>query len=610
MDMATLLKILRAISPPRNAGFCRQRAVAASQTCCRLKAAFRILTLLVAAMFLALPGRGETTNEFRKTLAQVVLTEDTDAQIELTKQLIGSTDELVARALTAWRMSELYVHTTADGEKIPLVLDNQRDSAGQAKGIRISDGQFLTDAAGQPLKFTAAELTPADSSSRLRRTIRTTLDLFAIANPMPRMRRDAIVKLGQEQNAEHLPHFEARLKIETDAEVKRALNEAIHLTHMADADATVRNAAIAALGEMNSINALQFIKQLQTAAKQDSTKFGDETLRRTGAAIGKIETHLWWGTVAGTAFRGLSLASVLLIAALGLAITFGLMGVINMAHGEVMAVGSYTAFMVQGLFGTGLMFSLFGKPVSIKGWGLTGWGFDSYFAVALVASFITAALVGLLLERGIIRFLYKRPLESLLATWGVSLVLQQIFRHTFGAANVQVDSPSYLSGSFTFHGSPVGFNRIFVIGFAIAIVYGTYLLLTKTSLGLQIRAVMQNRAMASCVGVRTDRVNMMTFALGSGLAGMAGCCMSQIANVGPSLGQSYIVDCFMIVVLGGVGNIVGTVTASLGVGVTNQILEPWLGAVLGKIIVLGAIILFLQWRPNGIFVTKSRSLDG
>jgi urea transport system permease protein len=285
------------------------------------------------------------------------------------------------------------------------------------------------------------------------------------------------------------------------------------------------------------------------------------------------------------------------------------MGVINMAHGEVMAIGSYTAFVVQGIFGSGLLFSLFGRPVSLKGFGLTGGGFDSYFIVAMGASFVTAALVGLLLERGVIRFLYKRPLESLLATWGVSLVLQQILRHTFGAANVQVDSPSWLSGSYVIYDVSFGYNRLFVIGFALFIVFGTYLLLTRTSLGLQIRAVMQNRAMASCVGVRTDRVNMMTFMFGSGLAGMAGACMSQLANVGPSLGQSYIVDCFMVVVLGGVGNLVGTVSAAFGVGVTNQILEPWLGAVLGKILVLSAIILFLQWRPAGIFVTRSRSLD-
>ncbi len=570
----------------------------------------RIPILLVAVAFFVLPARSQSTNEYRQILAQLVLTEDTDAQVELTKQLIGSTDELVSRALTSWRMGELYVHTMADGEVIPLVLDNQLDSDGKAKGIRLRDGLFITDTSGQPLKFLASEMTPADTTSKLRRAIKTTLDLFALGNPMPAMRRDAITKLGQDQNPDYLPHFEERLKIETATEVKRALHEAVALTRMGSDDPAERLSAITALGEMNSINSLHFLKQLQATATKAPNKYDGETTRALDATIAKIETHIWWGNFVGTAFRGLSLASVLLIAALGLAITFGLMGVINMAHGEMMAVGSYTAFMVQGIFGSGLMFSLFGNPISLKGMGLTGNGFDSYFLFALIASFITAALVGLLLERGVIRFLYKRPLESLLATWGVSLVLQQVFRHTFGAANVQVDSPSFLSGSFNYNGSPIGFNRIFVIGFAVAIVYGTYLLLTKTSLGLQIRAVMQNRAMASCVGVRTDRVNMMTFALGSGLAGMAGACMSQIANVGPSLGQSYIVDCFMIVVLGGVGNIVGTVTASLGVGVTNQILEPWMGAVLGKIVVLGAIILFLQWRPNGIFVTKSRSLDG
>jgi urea transport system permease protein len=300
----------------------------------------------------------------------------------------------------------------------------------------------------------------------------------------------------------------------------------------------------------------------------------------------------------------------LLVAALGLAITFGLMGVINMAHGEVMAVGSYTAYAVQCIFGSGLLFSLFGHAISIKGFGLTGAGLDWYFVVALAASFVSAALVGLALERGVIRFLYKRPLESLLATWGVSLIMRQVFRHVFGAANVQVDSPSWLRGSLVVNDVLFGYNRLFVIGFALFIVVGTYLLLTRTSLGLQIRAVMQNRAMASCLGVRTDRVNLMTFMFGSGLAGMAGACLSQIANVGPSLGQNYIVDCFMVVVLGGVGNLVGTVSASLGVGMTNQILEPWLGAVLGKILVLAVIILFLQWRPNGLFVARSRSLDG
>jgi len=567
-----------------------------------------LLTLLGGLFTIVLRSRGQT-NEARAILTRAALSEDTGAQIELVKQLIGAGDELVSRALSAWRVGELYLHAASDGAKFPFLLDAQQDSASKAKGISVTDGQFLKGADGNPLLFLASELTALDNSSKLRKAIKTTLDLYALGNPVPKMRRDAVIKLGQEQNPDYLPHFEARLKTETNPEVIKTLNEAIALTHAVNGDATIRNAAIAKLGAMRSVNALAFLKDMEKSAKANPAKYGPETNKALGTSVFAIENYLWWGNLVGTAFRGLSTASVLLVAALGLAITFGLMGVINMAHGEVMAVGAYTAFMVQGVFGGGLLFSLFGKTVSIKGMGLTGGGLDSYFIFALMASFVTAALVGLALERGIIRFLYKRPLESLLATWGVSLVLQQIFRHTFGSANVQVNSPSWLSGSFVVNDVLFGYNRIFVIGFALFIVFVTYLLLTRTSLGLQIRAVMQNRAMASCMGVRTDRVNMMTFAFGSGLAGMAGCCMSQIANVGPSLGQSYIVDCFMIVVLGGVGNLVGTVSASLGVGVTNQILEPWLGAVLGKILVLAAIILFLQWRPNGLFVTKSRSLD-
>lgn len=543
-------------------------------------------------------------------LVQAVLSEDSSEQMELIKRLIGADDELVPKALTAWRVSELFIFTGEDGAKIPLILDSAKDSEGRSKAIRLSDGQFLKSPEGSDALLNPAALIPADTTSRLRRAIKTTLDLYSLGNPAPRMRRDAVVKLGQERNAEYIPHFQARLKVEQDKEVRKALNEAIALTRTVSDDEAVRIEAIDALAEMRSINALSFLKELRSESAADPSKYGEATTRTAHQAVLAIENYIRMGNLFGTAFRGLSLAAVLLVAALGLAITFGLMGVINMAHGEVIAVGAYTTFMVQQLFGPGLTFSPLGYTMKIKGLGLTGFGLDLYFVVAVAASFFMGALVGLALERGIIRFLYKRPLESLLATWGVSLVLQQVFRHTFGAANVQVSSPAWLSGSLVLRDVLFAYNRLFIITFAVAIVAGTWLILTRTSLGLQVRAVMQNRAMASCVGVKTDRVNMMTFAFGSGLAGMAGACLSQIANVGPSLGQSYIVDCFMIVVLGGVGNLVGTVSASLGVGVTDQILQPWLGAVMGKITVLAAIILFLQWRPAGLFVTRSRSLDG
>ena len=297
--------------------------------------------------------------------------------------------------------------------------------------------------------------------------------------------------------------------------------------------------------------------------------------------------------------------------ALGLAITFGLMGVINMAHGEIMVVGAYATYIVQAIFGDGLDISPFGIHLPIPGMHLTGAKLDLYFLAALPAAFFSAAAVGIALERSIIQFLYRRPLESLLATWGVSLVLQQLFRLVFGANNVQVYSPAWLSGNWTVNDIIFGWNRVFVIGFTIAVVCLVWVILNRTSLGLLIRAVMQNRQMAACMGVPTERVNMLTFGLGSGLAGLAGAFLSQIGNVGPSLGQSYIVDCFMTVVVGGVGSIAGTVLSALAIGVTDQSLQQYLGnPVLGKILVLVAIIAFLQWRPAGLFVTKSRSLEG
>jgi urea transport system permease protein len=349
-------------------------------------------------------------------------------------------------------------------------------------------------------------------------------------------------------------------------------------------------------------------------------KTSPSVVKETQLAISAIEEHIQWVNFFGTIFRGLSLGSILLVVALGLAITFGLMGVINMAHGEMIAVGAYTCYVVQNIFGTGFGFSVI-LPFSIAGHQLhfgahlpglnaSGWFYESYFLFALPLSFLMAALAGLAIERSVIRFLYRRPLESLLATWGISLIMQQCFRMVFGANNVQVNSPSWMLGHFSFNDVLFGYNRVFVIAFAVVIVIGTWLLLTKTPLGLLIRAVMQNRNMASCIGVRTDRVNMMTFAFGSGLAGLAGAFLSQIGNVGPSMGQDHIVNAFMTVVVGGVGSIVGTVYSAIGVGTGDQVLQQVTGSpVAGKIVMLVLIILFLQWKPGGLFAIRSRSLD-
>jgi len=550
---------------------------------------------LLAGAFLFCPplvmAQAEPALDERHILLKALLSEDVDEQIRLVQKLQGAEDPMVEQALAAWRQGGVFIYET-NGVKTPFLLDPKVEADSKSAAIRIEDGKPLQDEQKKPIRFLAADLTPVDTTSKLRIVIKDDLDLITLSNPDPKVRQAAVNKLGLDQNKSNLRFFQARMEKEKNVKVRRALDEAIAITELADPDANVEAGAARKLGEMRSIAA---VDQLRGLVK-DTAKKPKEVVQAARISVKQIEEYMFKGMLVGTAFRGLSLAAVLLVITLGLAITFGLMGVINMAHGEIMTVGAYSAYVTQNYF--------------IKWFGSGGRGFEFYFPVALVVGFVAAALAGLLLERLVVRFLYKRPLESLLATWGVSLVLQQVFRSEFGPNNVDVTSPRWLSGSFDVNDVSFAYNRIFVIGFAVFVMALTYFILNRTTLGLQVRAVMQNRHMAACIGVRTERVNMMTFALGSGLAGLAGVCLSQLANVGPSVGQNYIVDSFMVVVLGGVGNLVGTITAALGIGVVDEMLQPFFGAVLGKIMVLSAIILFLQWRPSGIFVTRSRSLEG
>ena len=559
--------------------------------CPRVIRVLRLVFVLAAAL-LAVDACAASQRDF---LVQALTTNDIDAQIKLVQKLTDAPDPMVAQALAAWRQGGVFLRDSGGNTKAPFLLDAVTDSAGKARGIDIATGEIIKDAAGNPLLFLATDLTAVDTTSKLRKAIKTVLDVLALSSLNPNIRRDAASKLGLEQNRDYLSYFQAHLETEKLPAVRKALEEATAITQLASDQPDVRLAAVRTLDRLRSVTGLDLILKLEKDNGAGLKNADPGLLTALHLARKDIEEHISWGNFIGTCFRGLSLSAVLLIAALGLAITFGLMGIINMAHGEMIMIGAYSAYLAQNVF--------------VKWFGQGTRGFDWYFIAALPFSFVAAGLVGLLLERGVIRFLYKRPLESLLATWGVSLVLQQLMRAIFGAANVQVYSPSWLSGNVTYEDVSFPFNRIFVIGFALGIVALTWLLLTKTSMGLQVRAVMQNRQMAACLGVHIERVNMATFAFGSGLAGMAGACLSQIGNIGPSLGQSHIVDCFMVVVLGGVGNLVGTVSAALGIGVTDQVLQPHLGAVLGKITVLSAIILFLQWRPAGLFAARSRSLD-
>lgn len=587
----------------------------------------RYLIAIIAALFASHLVAG--ADEPREVINRAVLGQDEAAQAAALNELMGRADDAIRPLLEAWRKDQIFLHSAPGAVAVPVLLTGDKDTRRAQAAIVLATGLPLSDASGRLIRLVADELETAPHSANLRRVMKAVLDLTDLSSPIAGKRQAAIAAIGQAQQLEKLPLLERRLAVETDPTVAKVLREAIALSRLKSKDAAVKGEALRELAALKSLASTDFIK----VAIKEAEAARDPVLIAAGVeALKAVNNHRSFVDFGGTIFRSLSLGSILLIVALGLAITFGLMGVINMAHGEMVAIGAYTTYVVQNLFGSGLALSPFGWSFALPGFHATGWLQESYFLFALPLSFLVAACAGVLLERSVIRFLYRRPLESLLATWGVSLLLQQLLRLTFGANNVQVGSPAYLSGNWVVGDILLGWNRVFVIGFAAVVVLGIWLVLTRTPLGLLIRAVTQNRAMASCMGVRTERVNTLTFALGSGLAGLAGAFLSQIGNVGPSLGQSYVVDSFMVVVVGGVGSLGGTVVSGIGIGSFDQFVQqyspsvagalanvPVVGgflqnlaqdsAVFGKILVLCAIILFLQWRPAGLFAVRSRNLD-
>ncbi|WP_430283802.1 urea ABC transporter permease subunit UrtB, partial [Pseudomonas aeruginosa] len=396
-------------------------------------------------------------------------------------------------------------------------------------------------------------------------------------------------QLQKTAKAAQRPLLEARLRIESDAGVKEALGLALANLQLGDPDPALRLSAVRLLGESGDPLARTRLENLLDPAVEP-----EEGVRIAAAtSLAQVKRRLLVGDLLGQAFSGLSLGSILLLAALGLAITYGLLGVINMAHGEMLMLGAYSTYVVQLLF----------QRLAPEWLAL-------YPLLALPVAFCVSAAIGMALERTVIRHLYGRPLETLLATWGISLVLIQLVRMLFGAQNVEVANPAWLSGGIQVLPNLVlPWNRIVIIGFALFVLLLTWLLLNRTRLGLNVRAVTQNRNMAACCGVPTGRVDMLAFGLGSGIAGLGGVALSQVGNVGPDLGQGYIIDSFLVVVLGGVGQLAGSVLAAFGLGVANKILEPQIGAVLGKILILALIVLFIQKRPQGLFALKGRVID-
>ena len=466
-------------------------------------------------------------------------------------------------------------------------------SAGER--VLIVKGEEATDAA------TGAKVSPLPkdredvvANNRLRREIESALSALKLLSPDRSARLAAAQALSTGAEDAVLPLVKKAMAQETDPVLKPMLELIAATLELKGGTKESRIAAVRRLSDSNSPNTKTLLMALLEKDKDGKFAESDEDVRAAAqASLRAVEGKLVWGEMGGLLFAGISLGSILLLAALGLAITYGLMGVINMAHGELMALGAYATFVVQN-------------------WFRATWPayFDSYFLLALPVSFLVAAAVGLVLERGVIRFLYGRPLETLLLTWGASLIIQQGLRLWFGAANVDVSSPSWLSGGATVMvGLTLPYNRIFIIGLATVAVAAMYWLLFRTNAGLRIRAVTQNRAMSSCLGVRAGVVDATTFAFGAGLAGLAGCALTQIGNVGPSLGQNYIVDSFMVVVTGGVGKLAGTILASAGLGGLTKGIEPALGAVFGKVAILIGVILFLQRRPAGLFATRGRNAE-
>ena len=454
------------------------------------------------------------------------------------------------------------------------------------KVVVVRDGKALDPVSNAEVKM-PDNAESVVSNNRMRGEVDAALAALQLLSADEAQRMKAAQALVSEPDASKWPLLEKALAVEKNTDIIQLLSLAKAAIDIASPDAALRLKAAKVLAESKTPNTQLLLNQQLTLESDAQVK------AQILLSLADIKAALAWGERLGSLFTGISLGSILLLVALGLAITYGLMGVINMAHGELMMVGAYATYVVQAL-------------VRSHAPGL----FDYYLALAIPMAFMAAALVGALLERTVLRHLYGRPLETLLATWGISLILMQTVRTVFGAQNVAVENPAWMSGGVQVLANlSLPWNRLLIVVFALLVLVAVALLISQTRLGLFVRGVTQNRAMASCMGVNTARIDIYAFALGSGIAGLAGCALSQIGNVGPDLGQGYIVDAFMVVVLGGVGQLAGTVYAALGLGVLNKFLEAWTGAVLAKIAVLVFIIVFIQKRPQGLFAMKGRSAE-
>jgi urea transport system permease protein len=486
-------------------------------------------------------------------------------------------------------VSELAAQAPPQAAAILDALSDNRlmiDPADHIVAYKTAAGALLDAKTGMAVQgVDAAAFKKVRVNNALRSAIEGAMGSLTLANPDPEKRLKAAEDVFRTRDVKAAKALQAQLAKESDPRVTAALKlaQAAIFATSDNASAEDRLAAIATLKERGDQDAQSLIDQIAQKAADPAVKSAAAT------ALSAIHTRLaLWG-VAQNLWYGLSASSVLLLAAIGLAITFGVMGVINMAHGEMVMLGAYATYVVQTLL-----------PPSLQEWSL---------ALAIPLAFVVSGAVGIAIERLVIRFLYTRPLETLLATWGVSLILQQGVRSLFGANNRQVSNPHFMSGAFELGGLSITTNRLWIIVLSAVVFIGLQLVLRATPFGLQMRAVTQNRRMAAAMGISTARVDMLAFGLGSGVAGIAGVALSQIDNVSPNLGQGYIIDSFMVVVFGGVGNLWGTAFGALMIGLANKLLEPLIGAVQGQIVLLIFIILFIQRRPRGLFALRGRAVE-
>ncbi|MGM0766617.1 MAG: urea ABC transporter permease subunit UrtB [Pseudomonadota bacterium] len=534
------------------------------------------LTVLMALSFLvASPAHSQTESQAEADPGQALLADLADAnprQIDAAIEAIVNSGDPRARSwLDAFGNNRL--SRNKDTGQVVVVLRNV------GRNWTIAD-PLTGDNLGE---ISRRELDRVNINNAIRGKLEGVLAMLDLYSDDPEVQESAAEAMMGKVNDSVVNPLTKLLERDLPGPVRNRIEESVAIYQLEQGDALVRVEAIDVLtGSLHS----------NARAALNNAVAGDDPVAaaRAKQALVSIEQKLKMNRAAETLYFGLSLGSVLVLAAIGLAITFGVMGVINMAHGELIMLGAYTTWGMQQL--------LPGQP------GLA-------LILSIPAGFLVAALAGIAIERSVIQHLKGRPPETLLATFGVSLILQQLVRTVISPLNRSVTTPEWMSGSLVINDAlSLTLNRMYVIGFALVVFAGLMLIMRKTRLGLEVRAVTQNRAMARSMGIRATRVDILTFGLGSGVAGLAGVALSQITNVGPNLGQNYIIDSFMVVVFGGVGNLWGTLLAGLSLGTINQILEPWAGSVLAKIMVLVLIILFIQKRPKGLFPQKGRAAEG